>query len=107
MLYEVITGDDDVGRILIQGFCNTIKEADPLPGTLVFYNSGVKLAAEGSSVLPALKSLEESGIKLLLCGTCADYFRITSYNVCYTKLLRRDGEVFRFGLFLLRWMGCL
>ncbi len=70
------TGDDDLGRILIQGFCNTIKEADPLPGTLVFYNSGVKLAAEGSSVLPALKSLEESGIKLLVCGTCADYFEI-------------------------------
>ena len=70
------TGDDDLGKILIQGFCNTIKEADPLPGSLVFYNSGVKLAIEGSPVLSALKALEEDGIKLLVCGTCADYFDV-------------------------------
>ena len=69
-------GDDDLGKILIQGFCNTIKEADPLPGSLVFYNSGIKLAVEGSTVLPALKELEGMGIKILVCGTCADYFSL-------------------------------
>ena len=69
-------GDDELGRILVQGFCNTIKETEPLPSTLVFYNSGVKLAASGSPVLPALKELEALGVKILVCGTCTDYFNL-------------------------------
>lgn len=69
-------GADDLGRILMQGFCNTIKEVENLPETLVFYNSGVHLAAEGSPVLPALLELEQSGIRVLVCGTCSDFFDI-------------------------------
>jgi selenium metabolism protein YedF len=69
-------GDDALGRILIQGFCNTIKEAEPHPSTIVFYNSGVKLVMNGSPVLPAVKELEQEGIKILVCGTCADYYEI-------------------------------
>lgn len=69
-------GDEALGRILIQGFCNTIKEAEPLPAGLVFYNSGIKLACKDSPVLPALKELEQMGIKILVCGTCADFYEI-------------------------------
>jgi len=70
------SGDEALGRILIQAFCNTIKEAEPLPSAIVFYNSGVKLIGGKSPVLPALRELERSGIKLLVCGTCADYYEI-------------------------------
>ncbi|MBI9109148.1 MAG: sulfurtransferase-like selenium metabolism protein YedF [Spirochaetales bacterium] len=69
-------GDEALGRILIQAFCNTIKEAEPLPSAMVFYNSGVRLTARSSPVLPALKELEEGGIRILVCGTCADYYEI-------------------------------
>jgi len=69
-------GDDELGRLLIQGFCNSIKEADDLPSTLVFYNSGVLLTIEGSTVLPAIKALEENGVRLLVCGTCIDYYDV-------------------------------
>ncbi|MDC7225324.1 MAG: sulfurtransferase-like selenium metabolism protein YedF [Spirochaetales bacterium] len=69
-------GDDDLGSILIQAFCNTIIELEPLPEAIVLYNSGIKLTVEGSPVLPAFKELEQHGVKILVCGTCTDYFEL-------------------------------
>ncbi|MBN2338997.1 MAG: sulfurtransferase-like selenium metabolism protein YedF, partial [Acidobacteria bacterium] len=63
-------GDDVLGNILIRAFFHTLGEVEPRPDLLVFYNSGVKLAVEGSPVLEDLRELEEGGIRLLICGTC-------------------------------------
>ena len=41
---------------------------------LVFYNSGVKLIAEGSPLLPVLKQLHDEGVELFPCGTCLAYY---------------------------------
>jgi len=71
-------GPEELGRILIQGFCNTIREMQPLPRAMVFYNSGIMLARDGSPVLESLKELEAGGVKILVCGTCSDYFDIKS-----------------------------
>ena len=67
-------GSDELGRILIQACCNTLGELEPLPSALVFYNSGINLALESSPVVGSLKALEERGVRILVCGTCADYF---------------------------------
>jgi selenium metabolism protein YedF len=69
-------GPEELGTILIKAFINTIKEISPLPGAIVFYTNGVLLTIEGSPVLEPLQELERMGIKLLVCGTCADYFKI-------------------------------
>lgn len=69
-------GDDDLGKILIKGFINTIKEVAPIPSKIVFYNSGVNLALNNSPVLESLKELENSGVKILVCGTCADFYNV-------------------------------
>lgn len=69
-------GDEELGKILIKGFINTIKEVEPLPDKIIFYNSGVKLTLEEFGLLDSLKELEHSGVKILICGTCADYFGI-------------------------------
>lgn len=69
-------GSDELGQILMKGFINTIKEVKPLPEKIIFYNSSVHLTIEDSQVLDSLKELEELGIKMLICGTCADYFNI-------------------------------
>lgn len=69
-------GDEALGAILMKGFVNTIKEIEPLPRRIVFYNGGVKLAIEGSPLLPALKELESHGVELLICGTCADFYKV-------------------------------
>ena len=67
-------GDDKLGGILIQAFCNTISEAEPLPGSLVFYNSGIFLALKDSKIIESLQSLEKQGVRILVCGTCLDYY---------------------------------
>ncbi len=69
-------GDDELGSLLIKSFFHALGELDNVPDTMVFYNSGVKLAAAGSEVLEDLKKLEEQGVDILVCGTCLNYFNI-------------------------------
>lgn len=68
------SGSEELGRLLLQSCLNTLKELEPLPAAVVFYNSGVRLACEGSPVLGALQELETRGVRLLVCGTCLDFF---------------------------------
>ena len=70
------SGPEELGKILIQGCINTIKELSPPPTALVFYNSGVKMAIEESPVLESLQALEKSQVKILVCGTCANFFQV-------------------------------
>ena len=68
-------GSDELGQILMKAFVNTIKEVRPLPSHIVFYNTGIFLAIEGSALIEPLKDLESKRVRLLVCGTCADYFK--------------------------------
>jgi selenium metabolism protein YedF len=70
-------GVEELGNILIRGFFHTLGEVGPQPGTIIFFNSGVKLACEGSPVLEDLCALEAEGIEMLVCGTCLNYFELT------------------------------
>jgi selenium metabolism protein YedF len=85
-------GPDELGEILMKVFINTIKETRPLPSHVVFYNTGILLTVEGSSVIESLKELETKGVAILVCGTCADYFkkketvRVGSISNMYTIL---------------------
>ena len=69
-------GPEELGQILIRGFFHTLGEVEPLPETIVFFNSGVRLVAEGSPVVEDLQALQDAGIEILACGTCLDYFSL-------------------------------
>jgi selenium metabolism protein YedF len=69
-------GNAELGNILIRAFFHTLGEVEPRPGRIVFFNSGVELACEGSPVLDDLCALEEDGIEMLVCGTCLGYFEL-------------------------------
>lgn len=71
------TGDERLGESLMIGFINNLLEAPVKPGKLIFLNSGVKLAVEGSGALETLKKLESAGVGILSCGTCLEYYQIT------------------------------
>jgi selenium metabolism protein YedF len=64
----------ELGTILVRAFFHTLGEVEPLPGIVVFFNSGVKLVAKGSPVLEDLHALQERGIEILACGTCLEYY---------------------------------
>ncbi len=70
------SGPDELGNILMQAFIHTIDSVAPLPAGIVCYNTGVRLATEGSPSVEPLRRLEEKGIPVLVCGTCLDYFRL-------------------------------
>jgi selenium metabolism protein YedF len=70
-------GDAELGDILVRSFFHTLGEVEPLPQTILFFNSGVKLACEGSRVLDDLCALAEQGIEMLVCGTCLGYYELT------------------------------
>lgn len=67
-------GDPELGGILIRAFFHTLGEIEPLPQTIIFLNSGVKLVTEGSKTLEDLQALEAQGIEILACGTCLGHY---------------------------------
>jgi len=69
-------GEAELGSILIRGFLHTLNVVEPLPATLIFINSGVKLVAEGSAVLDDLRALGDRGVEILACGTCLNYYAL-------------------------------
>lgn len=70
------SGDDELGRILMKAFLNTLTKTDTIPSKIVFYNTGVRIAAEGSGSDDDLAFLAGKGVELLICGTCVNYFEL-------------------------------
>ncbi|MGD0623274.1 MAG: sulfurtransferase-like selenium metabolism protein YedF [Thermodesulfobacteriota bacterium] len=69
-------GSEELGRILMRSFLQTLEQSEVQPQKVILINSGVKLACEGSEVLEDLQELAAKGAKILSCGTCLDYFAI-------------------------------
>lgn len=70
-------GNDELGRVLIKGFIFAISQLEELPKTILFYNGGATLTAEGSDCIADLKEMETAGVEILTCGTCLNYYEMT------------------------------
>lgn len=71
------SGDDVLGAVLMKSFLYALAQQDQLPGTILFYNGGVRLTCEGSGSLEDLRSLESQGVEILSCGTCLNHYGLT------------------------------
>jgi len=69
-------GDQELGGILVRAFFHTLSEVEPLPDTIIFFNSGVKLVVEGSPVVEDLQALKAQGVEILACGTCLGHYEL-------------------------------
>lgn len=69
-------GSDELGSLLMGSYLYTLTETLPYPTSIIFLNGGVKLTVEGSEVLEHIRTLELSGVEILSCGTCLDYFKL-------------------------------
>jgi len=58
-------------------YLTMLQENGLYPGAICFYAGGVKMVVEGSPVLDLLRSLEEKGIRLIICATCLQYYGLT------------------------------
>ena len=70
------TGDDDLGSRLMKNFLATLPEMGDALWRIVMLNGAVTLATQDSHVITELQALEASGVDILVCGTCLEYFDI-------------------------------
>lgn len=68
------TGDDTLGKKLLEGFVYALTEQDVLPKYVLCYNGGVHLTSENEKTIGDLKNLKEKGVEVLSCGLCLDYY---------------------------------
>lgn len=74
---NTVDNSHELGKILIKGFISSLTQLDPPPTALLFFNSGAFLTREGSNTIDDIKKLEDSGTRVLTCGTCANYYELT------------------------------
>jgi len=67
-------GDDGLGAKLMGNFLKTLQELGPDLWRIIMVNGAVKLAAADSQHLEALRALAASGVSILVCGTCLEFF---------------------------------
>ena len=72
------SGDDELGALLLRSFLKTQRELDRPPDAIIFYNDGVKLCCTGSPLVDDLRNLEADGIEIIACGTCLNFFELSS-----------------------------
>ncbi len=66
------SGSEELGKILMEGFIENIKEMNILPTSIIFVNAGVFLTTENEKTVKYLKDLKD--IEILSCGTCLNHF---------------------------------
>lgn len=68
------TNEGDLGPSLITMFFYTLCESNDPPRYILFMNEGVKLPAENEQIADHLKTLQEKGSEVLVCGTCLKFY---------------------------------
>lgn len=71
------SGDDELGGKLMYNFLLTLKELGDELWRIVMVNGGVKLSTPDNDCMTVLKELEDSGVSILVCGTCLEFFDLT------------------------------
>ncbi len=66
--------ETSLGKVLMKNFIMTLLDQSDLPNRMLFLNSAVHLTTEGSEVLEALERLGHSGVEIMSCGICLDFF---------------------------------
>jgi sulfur relay (sulfurtransferase) complex TusBCD TusD component (DsrE family) len=62
--------DGELGRILMRNFLVALAEEENAPAAVMFANDAVRMACDGSDVLPALQRLAAAGVAIRSCSTC-------------------------------------
>lgn len=73
---EMGKGDPKLGKALMKAFVYTLTELETLPETIILYNKGVFLAAEGSDSIEDLEKLSSLGVNIFSCGACVNFYEL-------------------------------
>ena len=70
-------GDRELGGSLMRMYFYTLAQGEDIPAAVLFMNDGVKLPARDEQVADHLRSLQERGTRVLVCGTCLNFYDLT------------------------------
>ncbi len=71
---DVIGKEEEIGKILMKGFLETIRDTKETPHTIFFINAGVRLTTINEETIPVLKDIESLNVEIFSCGTCLKYY---------------------------------
>jgi selenium metabolism protein YedF len=66
--------EEELGRILMKAYFETMKTYRQLPHTIFFLNAGVQLSTTNADIYPILKDIEGMGVEMYSCGTCLKHY---------------------------------
>lgn len=67
-------GPEELQLTLIDKYLQLLDQSGEYPAAICFYTDGVKLTTNGSPVLEQLRTLENKGVRLIVCSTCLNFF---------------------------------
>ena len=73
---DYIGSNMELGKVLVNGFLNAALSLPHTRCTIVLISNAVRLATKGSYALDVLSKLCAKGYRILICGTCLDFFKI-------------------------------
>jgi len=74
--YGMGKSDEALQTKLLGKYLELIAEGGLLPNSICFYTDGVKCVTADSPVLEQLKTIEEKGVRLIVCSTCLEYLEL-------------------------------
>lgn len=66
--------EEELGKVLMKAYFETMKTYRQLPHTIFFLNAGVKLTTTNEEIASILKEIETMGVEIYSCGTCLKYY---------------------------------
>lgn len=68
--------EEELGKLLMKAYFETMKAYKQLPHTIFFLNAGVKLTTTNAEIRPILKEIESMGVEIYSCGTCLKHYNL-------------------------------
>ena len=78
MATDTIGKEEELGKVLMKAYFETMKTYRQLPHTIFFLNAGVKLTTTNAEISTLLKEIEAMGVEIYSCGTCLKYYNLES-----------------------------
>ena len=73
---DYIGSNMELGKVLVNGFLKASASLKHTSCTIILISNAVRLATKNSYALEVLSTLEQKGYRILICGTCLDFFKI-------------------------------
>ena len=60
----------------MQMYLYTLAQGDDIPEYILFMNDGVKVPTKNDQAIEHLKTLQDKGVEILVCGTCLNFYNL-------------------------------